>query len=61
LNTGGDKVEDNVAYSEKYNPGAAEWYPYRPGDLPDEQAGEDAFMMWEFILRDFLASLPLED
>ena len=54
-------MEDNVAYSEKYNPGAAEWYPYRPGDLPDEQAGEDAFMMWEFILRDFLASLPLED
>ncbi|MDI6894099.1 MAG: hypothetical protein AB1503_10020 [Bacillota bacterium] len=55
-------MEDNVAYGEKYHLRAGEWYPHRPGNFPDEEAaGEEDRMMWDLILRDFLASLPLED
>lgn len=55
------KVEDNMAYGEKYLSGSTEWYPYRPAVFPDEDGGEEALMMWDLIVRDFLASLPLED
>ncbi|MEW6545889.1 MAG: hypothetical protein AB1446_03090 [Bacillota bacterium] len=62
LVTGGKGMEDTMRYSENQHLWAKEWFPHRlvvpERELP---GGEDALMMWDLIVQDFLASLPLED
>lgn len=62
LAAGGGSVEDMRAHGENEQEWAREWFPHRLTFPAGESSpGADALAMWELIVNDFLATLPLED
>lgn len=58
----GQGMQDGTPSGENIRLRAGEWFPHRPAH-PDEEAdpGHEVILMWDLILADFLATLPLED